>query len=68
MYINYITQIKEKDSRTLGEVIYSISTKFLIIPVPLFGAVASTEVDTVNNASIYGFALALHFILAICLP
>ena len=56
MYINYITQIKEKDSRTLGEVIYSISTKFLIIPVPLFGAVASTEVDTVNNASIYGFA------------
>ena len=66
--INYITQIKEKDSRIIGEVNYSISIKFLAILVPLFEAVASTEVDPADNASIYGFVRAHRFTSVVCLP
>ena len=67
-YINYITQMKEKDSRIIGEVNYLISIKFFAILVPLFEAVASTEVNTADNASIYGFVQAHRFISVIYLP
>ena len=68
MYINYITQIKEKDSKIIGEVNYPISIKFLPILVPLFEAVALTEDDTADNTFIYGIAQVLHLISAICIP